>query len=777
MSRLQSRPEQFRLITRRKLAVGEIEREKPQPSNFEFAPAKQMQEIKQTGDSYNLLPPNVIMSSSPEDIDIPTTMVPAAAAATTTTATSSSSTGSSNTCSRNTASAAPTPLNFDDGSRIMMMRANNGSSATGGDTNASANVDGELSTEACGSRNANAGTCRSANERGSTPLEYYYEIDRLASEIASKLGLELGQGGNSGVIGRDDGFLCRVALQFPDELLADAADVSHLLERTLTDHVLDCNDRAPATPPPPPLVFILGDTTYGSCCPDEIGAQHLDADILVHFGTRACLGPTETLPVVYSFGRRMRYNMQDGVGPSGSNSTNDTDEQEQEQAEECTISNTSSLDTVVDRCVDLVIVEANNEKKKERNVDDTCTANKSFLVLYEVQHWQLAEAVTNRLNEQHQVETICGRIPDYPSGDAGTTSTDEHECSRTETCNCSSSETTSESQTVVIGGLVVPSDIRLSDYTLLYIGDASGEKNGSRQFLNILLHCCSPGGTGGCWAYGPYHKPETIDTDPASSLSMSRYLNRRYYLIQKTKMASIIGILVGTLSQKRFRSVIDRVRLLVEESGRSCYTFAVGKVNVAKLANYAEIEAFVLIGCTESSVLDDEREFHVPIVTPMELEVALGEREWDGFYSHAFSDFLGVSDNNGDDDAYLSKSDLEDENKLTKDASNDDNNEYESDGDEPFFSPISGKYESVGGKAAQKYANNVDLRSLPGGGQVTEYKSGAAEFWQEREYKGLEAAVGTTAVQAAVQGQTGIASDYGEVVGRGAKQYDDSGSK
>ena len=149
----------------------------------------------------------------------------------------------------------------------------------------------------------------------------------------------------------------------------------------------------------------------------------------------------------------------------------------------------------------------------------------------------------------------------------------------------------------------------------------------------------------------------------------------------------------------------------------------------------------------------------------MELEVALGEREWDGFYSHAFSDFLGVLDGN------------DDTGRLGKDDAGDENNEHESDGDEPFFSPISGKYESVGGKAAQKYANNVDLRSLPGGGQVTEYKSGAAEFWQEREYKGLEAAVGTTAVQAAVQGQTGIASDYGEVVGRGAKQYGDSGSK
>jgi diphthamide biosynthesis protein 2 len=686
-------------------------------------------------------------------------------------------------------------------------------------------VHGAPSTTCIGS-NANA------NERGSTPLEYFYEIDRLTSEISTRLGLlGPGDGGGSGgderenarngarKAGRADkiecspractsnngGFLCRIALQFPDELLADAAQVSHLLERSLTDlvatHTNDSiaatssampsfNSEAPAPVPAsailPPLIFVLGDTTYGACCPDEIGAQHLNADILVHFGTRACLGPTETLPVVYSFGRKGASVRGPGGGlESGSSDADDINEK-------------------VNKCVDLVISEVSkaceaNDAKKKHGVDvaidgsDDKSNDPSLLILYGVQHWHLAKAVTNRLVDRNQMKAICGRIPDYPSGgrDEGERSR-THDCSSSLTtwCKSISDEGPSNGDTgvdlltaagansdefsdlpTVIGGLVVPSNIRLSDYTLLYIGDASGKKDGSRQFLNILLRLCSPGGTNGCWAYDP-HKPEAIDTDPESSIRISRYLNRRYYLIQKTKMASIIGILVGTLSQKRFRSVINRVRLLVEESGRSCYTFAVGKINVAKLANYAEIEAFVLIGCTESSVLDDEREFHVPIVTPMELEVALGEREWNGFYSHEFSDFLSVSDNNGADDG---NGGCHGESKLSTDPPGGDFDGVESDGDEPFFSPISGKYESVGGKIAQKYTNKIDLLSLPVGGQMTEYKSGAAEFWQEREYKGMEAAVGASKVKAAVQGQTGIASDYGEVLGtvRGAREDDD----
>lgn len=47
---------------------------------------------------------------------------------------------------------------------------------------------------------------------------------------------------------------------------------------------------------------ILGDTSYGSCCVDEIAAEHVDADAVVHYG-RACLSPTARLPVLHIFTR------------------------------------------------------------------------------------------------------------------------------------------------------------------------------------------------------------------------------------------------------------------------------------------------------------------------------------------------------------------------------------------------------------------------------------------------------------------------------------------
>ncbi|BCS24850.1 2-(3-amino-3-carboxypropyl)histidine synthase subunit 1/2 [Aspergillus puulaauensis] len=113
----------------------------------------------------------------------------------------------------------------------------------------------------------------------------------------------------------------RIALQFPDEMLPDAPQVFQLLSRGLeardivdgkkdetggessttnglADSVsrLDVRDAAEQ----PPKLYILADTSYGTCCVDEVAAEHVDADVVVHYG-RSCLSPTARLPVIYVF--------------------------------------------------------------------------------------------------------------------------------------------------------------------------------------------------------------------------------------------------------------------------------------------------------------------------------------------------------------------------------------------------------------------------------------------------------------------------------------------
>lgn len=194
-------------------------------------------------------------------------------------------------------------------------------------------------------------------------------------------------------------------------------------------------------------------------------------------------------------------------------------------------------------------------------------------------------------------------------------------------------------------------------------------------------------------------------------------------------------------------------------------------------------------------------------VTPLELEVALGKREWDGFYSTDFDDVPGLTaaplpppqavaitsdDGNNMSSKVSVATSPADGNRFHANESGstignaclaqngDLNIDDDSDGDQPFFSLVTGTYKNVPkayrhGRAAE---GRVAVgRALPGsdvgddGGalvgigdrSLVEWNSPAADFLRQREYQGLEALIGQTEAAAAIEGQTGIASDYAGV--------------
>ncbi|KAL3814702.1 hypothetical protein ACJIZ3_015970 [Penstemon smallii] len=99
-------------------------------------------------------------------------------------------------------------------------------------------------------------------------LEWNYEISRVADFI------------------RKHNFT-RVALQFPDEVLKDSMMVVKALRRELKSGV---------------KLYVMADTTYGSCCVDEVGAAHVNAQCVIHYG-HTCLSPTSSLPALFIFGK------------------------------------------------------------------------------------------------------------------------------------------------------------------------------------------------------------------------------------------------------------------------------------------------------------------------------------------------------------------------------------------------------------------------------------------------------------------------------------------
>lgn len=63
-----------------------------------------------------------------------------------------------------------------------------------------------------------------------------------------------------------------MCLQFPDRLLPDANAVAQQFQSELGQ-----------------IVYVLGDTSYESCCVDYVGAAHVNADAIVHYGP-VCFG-------------------------------------------------------------------------------------------------------------------------------------------------------------------------------------------------------------------------------------------------------------------------------------------------------------------------------------------------------------------------------------------------------------------------------------------------------------------------------------------------------
>ncbi|CAK1354160.1 unnamed protein product [Cercospora beticola] len=110
----------------------------------------------------------------------------------------------------------------------------------------------------------------------------------------------------------------RIALQFPDDMLVDAPRVYERLRDGLKQARSDPQpsvevvseklegaslDEQVQTTPAQDVeekLCILGDTSYGACCVDEVAAEHMDAEVVVHYG-RSCLSPTARLPVIYVF--------------------------------------------------------------------------------------------------------------------------------------------------------------------------------------------------------------------------------------------------------------------------------------------------------------------------------------------------------------------------------------------------------------------------------------------------------------------------------------------
>ncbi|KAL2163369.1 hypothetical protein VTH06DRAFT_5426 [Thermothelomyces fergusii] len=359
-------------------------------------------------------------------------------------------------------------------------------------------------------------------------LRAVYEIARTAREVR--------QGGWK-----------RIALQFPDHMLRDGPRVVQALNAELESlgRSGDASER-------PEKIYILADSSYSACCVDEIAAEHVNADVVVHYG-RSCLSPTSRLPVIYVFTHHE-----------------------------------------LDHAETLAAFERQYPDKDSKVV-----------LMADVTYQDHVPALASELHSRGYANLLSTAIVHDPTGAIpnrrfvlpGSEATD-----------------------------VDPSAVDLKSRSIFHIS------NPPTALLLVLssrvrdLHI------------HPTSDPSSGVTS-SSSFSTARLLGRRYARLLTLASAGIIGILVNTLSVANYLSSVETIRARIAAAGKKSYTVVVGKLNPAKLANFAEIEGWVVVGCWESSLVEDGDAaaaaggYYRPVVTPFELDLALAgddKRVWTG---------------------------------------------------------------------------------------------------------------------------------------------------
>ena len=146
--------------------------------------------------------------------------------------------------------------------------------------------------------------------------------------------------------------------------------------------------------------------------------------------------------------------------------------------------------------------------------------------------------------------------------------------------------------------------------------------------------------------------------------------------------------------------LITYIRKILASHRKKSYTISVGKLTPSKLANFLEIECFVLVACPENSLIES-KEFFKPIITPYEMEVALKQEiSWTGRYVLNFDQVIEEGKHNVDQGR--------NNNSHAKVDDEDSEGDAQQDFDKPQFSLVTGKY-----RHAKRYVTGIDTLTQP----------------------------------------------------------------
>ncbi|MBW0460914.1 hypothetical protein O181_000629 [Austropuccinia psidii MF-1] len=512
-----------------------------------------------------------------------------------------------------------------------------------------------------------------------------------------------------------------IGLQFSDELLPISVPIFKSLRSRL---------------PAQTEIYILADTTYGSCCVDEVAAQHVNAHAIVHYG-HACLSTTPHLPVFYVF---PKFPITD-----------------------------ITIELISNQLLELFFSLNLSPQGAEKSDE--------IFLMYDVgYHWK-SEEIEQSLKQNSDLSITRHQLITQQGGKINSMPVINHPnqtCGFKTCCKFNQETPTSFSDSCHAPVLQVEprtleeesaklsqTKVNYSSFqTIFYIG------NESRRLTHLLV--TNP--TLQVLVIDPEKCAQNPNICHVQHGLRNQLLMRRYATIQRARDADVFGILVGTLGVQHYLEMIGTTKKMIEEKfKKKSYVISVGKPKPEKLMNFAEIECWVLIDCPENSLLMldaksgglyDPKQYGAPIITPWELEIALNScfevnddnekssrRGWEGKLVLDFDKLLQT---------------------WANDPSNDDQPSLKDDA--PVFSLMTGGYKHRKNWNANNASSdvtsevNVALEKRHTKLELIESIKGAASEYalKVRTYRGLDPRVGLDPPSQVTSGRFGIAQGYSD---------------
>ncbi|MDP7328376.1 MAG: diphthamide biosynthesis enzyme Dph2 [Candidatus Thalassarchaeaceae archaeon] len=124
--------------------------------------------------------------------------------------------------------------------------------------------------------------------------------------------------------------------------------------------------------------------------------------------------------------------------------------------------------------------------------------------------------------------------------------------------------------------------------------------------------------------------PYSGDAEEMSFERIERILRQRFGLIMACDKAQSFGILIGEKPGQMRRTLALRMKKMLEKHGKKGYLLALEHIG-PELIDFYPVDAFVNTACPRIAI-DDSVRYAKPLITPFELEVALGEKQWETGY-------------------------------------------------------------------------------------------------------------------------------------------------